>query len=79
MANNFIEFMDAALGDNVLLDQFKAEFNRLYDDQGNPRVANADQALSDWFAQKGYTVPKGQCKKLKDPVLKAKGKVVPEY
>jgi hypothetical protein len=79
MAKELIEFMDEALDDDLLLQDFTAKFNQLYDDQGNPLVPDADQELSDWFNQKGYNISRGQCKKIEAPMVKAKGKIVPQY
>ncbi|MCJ7618445.1 MAG: hypothetical protein MUO43_18120 [Desulfobacterales bacterium] len=79
MAKELIEFMDDALVDDTLLTAFTDKFNQLYDANGNPIVADPDQKLSDWFDQKNYKISKGQCKKMKAPFVKAKGKVVPEY
>lgn len=79
MAKELTEFMDDALGDDVLLNDFTAKFNELYEDDGTPIVPDADQKLSDWFNQKNYNISKGQCKKIEAPFVKAKGKVMPQY
>ena len=79
MAKNLIEFMDDALKTQILLDEFTAKINQLYDAQGRPLVTDPDQELSDWFDQKGYNIPRGQCKKLEAPISSARGKIVPKY
>ena len=79
MAKNFLEFMDDALTNQSLLDEFTARINQLYDAQGRSLVTDADQQLSDWFDQKGYNISRGQCKKLEKPMQSAKGRIIPEY
>ncbi len=79
MAKNLTEFMDEAWKTQTLMDEFTAKVNQLYDAQGRPLVTDADQELSDWFDQKGYNIPRGQCKKLEPSLTSARGKVVPKY
>ena len=79
MAYELLEFMDEALEDEHLLQELTTKYNELYDEDGNPKVQDPDQELSNWFDEKGYNISKGQCKKLKPTMDKAKGKVVPKY
>ena len=79
MAFALLEFMDEALEDESLLQEWKTKFNELYDEQGNPRFSDSDEQLSNWFDEKGYNISKGQCKKLKTTMHRAKGKPIPQY
>jgi hypothetical protein len=79
MTKKLIKFMEEALGNQPLLDDFEIEFNKLYDAQGNPIANDADKKLSYWFEQKGYKIPAAQCEKLRAPMTKAKGRVMPQY
>lgn len=79
MPKGLIDFMDDALGDQTLLNNFTNKYNTLYDASGNPLVTNADQQMSNWFSDEGYNISKGRCKKLENPMNSAKGKVMPQY
>ena len=79
MPKGLIDFMDDALKTQNLLDDFTDKINELYDVAGNPKVAQADKQLSDWFSQEGYNISQGRCKKLEKPVHSARGKIVPQY
>ncbi len=79
MAHDLLEFMEEALEDEKLLEELTTKYNELYDEDGDPKVQDPDQELSNWFDEKGYNISKGQCKKLKEPMDKAKGKIMPKY
>jgi hypothetical protein len=79
MAHELLQFMDEALVDENLLNEFTTKFSDLYDAQGNPKFPDSDEQLSNWFDDKGYNISKGQCKKLGPATAKASGKVMPQY
>ena len=80
MAHDLLQFMDEALGDANLLDEFTIKYNELYNEEGEPKISDPEQELSNWFDEKGYNISKGQCKKLKEPMDTAKGKIIkPQY
>ena len=79
MAHDLLQFMEEALGDENLLNEFTTKFNILYDDKGGPKFADSDAQLSDWFETKGYNISKGQCNKLSLPTAKASGRPMPQY
>jgi hypothetical protein len=79
MPKETIEFMDDALKDPTLVAGFTSKYDELYDAQGDPKVEDADEQLSNWFDQQGYKISKGQLKKIGPLMTNATGRVIPQY